>query len=92
MSVAVTDSDTGANAQLQYAIDSINGESCTDDCVSLCLVKFVLFIHKFYTLQQMFSIRLSSGVVILERSLDFETARQHTISILVQVRLQHIYN
>lgn len=35
LSIAVTDRDTGANAQLQYAIGSIDGESCTDDCVSL---------------------------------------------------------
>lgn len=34
-SVAVTDRDTGANAQLQYVIESIDGASCTDDCVSL---------------------------------------------------------
>lgn len=39
----------------------------------------------------MFSIHQSSGVVMLERSLDFETTRQHTISILVQVNLQYVY-
>ena len=38
----------------------------------------------------MFSIRQSSGIVILETSLDFETARQHTISIMVQVSLQYV--
>ena len=51
MSVAVTDRDTGPNAQFQYAINSIDGESCTDDCVSLCLIGFVLFLHKAYAVQ-----------------------------------------
>lgn len=33
--VEVTDRDTGANAQLQYRIQSIDGVPCTDDCVGL---------------------------------------------------------
>ena len=47
----VTDRDTGANAQLQYTIESIDGIPCADDCVGyfMCSPVHTLFIINMYS-------------------------------------------
>ena len=65
MSIAVTDRDTGANAQLQYAIGSIDGESCTDDCVSLDFNNNINYICAFHAQTLHWANRCSAFVNLL---------------------------